>query len=94
MKAFKGGYSLTSCKKNVWIQLHYRAALLEENTATKLLVSCFLPFKAICLLSKSRTPQPQLSQSLYVSEHGDGTDLGNVCTIVSPHQEWEPRAGR
>lgn len=70
MKAFKGGYSLTSCKKNVWIQLHYRAALLEENAATKLLVSCFLPFKAICLLSKSRNPQPQLSQSLYLSEHG------------------------
>lgn len=56
-------------------------------------VSCFLPFKAICLLSKSRNPQPQLSQSLYLSEHGEMI-WEMYAQLCPPHQEWETRAGR
>lgn len=91
MKAFKGAYSLTSCKKNVRIQLHYRAGSWKRRQSRSWLVSCFLSSKAICCsalhLLKEKPPDPShLSQSL-CCQLQSGSHLGNSAEPCVPQRE-------
>lgn len=92
MKAFKEGYSLTSCKKNVQMQLHYRAVLLEEKAATKLLVSGLLPCKAICHFLKAEALNPS-SSSPSVCRSTQWQWPGK-CTVCPPEEGvWAGQQG-
>lgn len=84
MNAFKGGCSLTSCEKNVCVQLHYRAALLEEQAATACWCPVSAPFAALGSL-REKPPVPACWASVCQSwELQQSGSCGEACKALCP----------